>query len=110
MSTEYDRIGVQASFDRTLGGLDSAVFPIDFNDFDFCFKARRAGLRVLYTGFAALLHRESASRGRRPDPTERARATAAAAAFRARWGRELLDDPYVSPHWDRAAGRWTARP
>ncbi|MEJ1160264.1 glycosyltransferase family 2 protein [Prosthecomicrobium sp. N25] len=102
-------LAVRRSVWRDLGGLDCA-FPVAFNDLDFCFRARAAGLRCLFAGHAVLLHRESASRGPDRDPERRARYRVEAAAFKARWGAEIADDPFVSPHLDRAAGLWTARP
>lgn len=93
---------------RALGGLDP-IFPIAFNDLDFCLRAARAGHRTLFTPHAVLVHKESASRGRDATPEKRARYRAEAARFKARWGPEILDDPYVSPNLDRAEGRWLAQ-
>jgi O-antigen biosynthesis protein len=81
-----------------VGGLDAAHFPVGFNDVDFCLKLRALGLRNLWTPHARLLHHESATRGRDLTPLQRARAEGELAALRARWGGELLEDPYHSPN------------
>jgi GT2 family glycosyltransferase len=47
-------------FDRA-GGFDES-FPVAYNDVELCVRLVRAGLRNLYTPYAALFHHESASR------------------------------------------------
>jgi GT2 family glycosyltransferase len=61
-----------------LGGFDEAL-GLDFNDVDYCLRARRRGLRVVFEPGAELVHLESPSRG-----TSLSEETAA--AFMARWG------------------------
>lgn len=43
----------------TLGGLDEAFNPIEFEDFDFCYRARAAGWRCLYEPSVEMYHWES---------------------------------------------------
>lgn len=81
-----------------LGGLDQDHLPVNYNDVDFCLKARRAGYRVLCTPHARLLHLESITRSR-------TRAEDAARQWRrdvdlmeARWGRTVREDPYLNPN------------
>lgn len=45
------------------GPFDEEVFPIAYNDIDFCLRAGEKGFRVVWTPFATLIHHESASRG-----------------------------------------------
>jgi GT2 family glycosyltransferase len=81
-----------------VGGLDEEVFPVSFNDVDFCLKLRTRGYRNVWTPHARLVHHESASRGKALRPQERARADRELAVLRSRWADALLDDPYHSPN------------
>jgi GT2 family glycosyltransferase len=42
-----------------IGGLDEVFNPAQFEDFDFCYRARQAGFRVLYEPSAELYHFEN---------------------------------------------------
>ena len=78
----------RADFDR-IGGFDER-FAVDFNDTDFCLRMLRAGLRVVYTPFARLLHHESQT-------VSRARAdTLETRAFTRRWHALVARDPYYN--------------
>lgn len=57
----------RAALDR-LGPFDEELFAIAYNDVDLCMRAVAAGMRIVWTPFAALVHHESASRG--SDETE----------------------------------------
>ena len=73
-----------------LGGFDTA-FARDFNDVDFCLRAREAGYRVAWTPYAHFVHHEGVSIVRRvPDRREQA-------LFEDRWSHALHKDPYYSP-------------
>jgi len=83
----------RAVFDE-LGGFDEAL-GLDLNDVDYCLRARRHGLRVVYEPAAELVHHESPTRG-----------TSGSAAdirhFLARWEDVLAaGDPFLSPHLTR---------
>ncbi len=72
-----------------LGGFDEAL-GLDFNDVDYCLRARRRGLRVVLEADAELVHLESPSRG-----TSGSEETAA--AFLARWGGAVEEgDPFYN--------------
>ena len=43
----------------TLGGLDEAFNPVQFEDFDLCYRARENGWRVLYAPGAEMYHFEN---------------------------------------------------
>jgi GT2 family glycosyltransferase len=46
---------------ETIGELDEGFTPIYYEDLDWCFRARAAGLRVVYQPRAKLIHHESAT-------------------------------------------------
>lgn len=73
-----------------VGGFDT-TFARDFNDVDFCLRARQAGYRVAWTPYAHFIHHEGVSIVRRePDRREQE-------IFDARWSSVLRHDPYYSP-------------
>ena len=80
-----------------VGGLDEGL-AVAFNDVDFCLKVRAAGYLNLWTPSAELIHHESVSRGRDLTPAKAKRFADEYAAMQRRWGAQLLNDPYYSPH------------
>jgi GT2 family glycosyltransferase len=80
-----------------VGGLDEALFPINFNDVDLCLKLRARGYRIIFTPHTALLHFESASRGAERSSFDRERAARELATLRARWGETVANDPFYNP-------------
>ncbi len=89
----------RAVFDQ-LGGFD-ASFAVNYNDVDFCLRARQAGLEVIYEPAAALMHWECRSRPPGSRHRERER-------FLERWA-EIVEtgDPYYNPNltsaWEDAS-------
>ena len=80
------------------GGMDEGL-PVAWNDVDLCQRVRRAGLRVLWTPDAVLLHLEGATRGEdAADPARQARFLADAARYRAAWGETADEDPFLNPN------------
>ncbi len=80
-------------FDR-LGGFDEAL-GLDFNDIDYCLRARQRGLRVLYEPAAELVHHESPSRGSSGSAGD-------ARAFVDRWGEAITaGDPFFNRNLSR---------
>jgi ADP-heptose:LPS heptosyltransferase/GT2 family glycosyltransferase len=74
-----------------LGGFDPRHAVVN-NDLDYCLRVREAGLRVIYTPHARLVHHEMASREALPDAHD-------ASHFAQRWAELFaLGDPYFSPH------------
>ena len=74
-----------------LGGFDESHGVIK-NDLDFCLRAHAAGLRVIYTPHASLIHHEMASRAHLPDSHD-------AAGFQGAWAlRQLRGDPWWNPN------------
>jgi GT2 family glycosyltransferase len=99
----------------SVGGFDEILFPVNFNDVDYCLKLRNAGLRVVFTPHAKLIHRESVSRGRDDKADSAPRLARELRALRSKWGRALLEDPYYSPILSLddppfAALAWSPRP
>jgi GT2 family glycosyltransferase len=80
-----------------VGGLDERL-TVAFNDVDFCLRVRAAGYLNVWTPFAELIHHESVSRGRDLTPAKAKRFADEYAMMQRRWGAELLNDPYYSPH------------
>jgi len=93
-------------FER-LGGFDEATFKVAFNDTDYCMKAAEAGLAVVYTPFATMLHFESVSRGIDGPPPEAVETGDELGQFRKRWQEALREDRYYNPHFDRSARPFT---
>ncbi len=48
---------------EAIGGLDEAYSPVQFEDFDFCYRAKAAGYLVLYVPEAEVYHWESVTSG-----------------------------------------------
>lgn len=75
---------------ETLAGFDEA-FAVNFNDVDYCLRAREKGFRVMFTPYARLIHHEFATREREDRPPEADR-------FRRRWVEPAWQDPYYNPN------------
>ena len=85
-----------STFDE-LDGFDTE-FARDFNDVDFCLRARQAGYRIAWTPYAHLTHHEGASIVRKKaDPQEEK-------LFDQRWG-SMGVDPYYSPALHQSLAR-----
>ncbi|XHX80998.1 MAG: glycosyltransferase [Stenomitos frigidus ULC029] len=79
-------------FDR-VGGMDE-IFPLNYNDVDFCLKVHQAGYRNVVTPYAQLIHYESLSRkpGLQPNEWE---------TLNQKWSHyfaKLNGDPYYNPN------------
>ena len=84
-----------------VGGMDAERLTVAFNDVDLCLKVRAAGYDIVWTPFAELHHHESASRGLDLAPAAAARFQAEIATMRERWARELDNDPFYGPMFDK---------
>lgn len=80
-----------------LGGLDEEAFAVNFNDVDYCLKARAAGYLVTWTPYAHLLHEASVSqRGQIEAKTaeqKKERFARERASMFARWMPTIAFDP-----------------
>jgi GT2 family glycosyltransferase len=74
-----------------IGGLDEENLAVSFNDVDLCLRLRRGGYLIVYTPYALLCHRESASRGRTVSQDE-------VSFMMTKWRNEILNDPYYNPN------------
>ncbi len=83
---------------QDLGGLDERHLAVAFNDIDFCLRVREAGMRVIYTPHARLLHRHSASRGSDVGSERLASFAAEREYMRTRWSHVVFDDPFFNPN------------
>ena len=79
-----------------LGGLDEINLAVAFNDVDFCLRLAEAGLRVVWTPHAELVHHESASRGLEDTGTKQRRFLAEVAFMQKKWGHILESDPFYN--------------
>jgi GT2 family glycosyltransferase len=79
---------------ESLGGFDEAL-GVDLNDIDYCLRAQREGLKVLYEATAELIHHESPSRGFAGGARDIQK-------FIERWKSTILaGDPYLNPNLTR---------
>lgn len=96
----------RTSLYRELGGFDEKDFGVAYNDVDYCLRARKQNLRVIYTPQAQLMHWGSATRGITFNEAEHI-------AFVRRY--PSYRDPYFSPHLElsgaqiRCRGAFSAR-
>jgi GT2 family glycosyltransferase len=84
-----------------VGGFDEEKFAVAYNDVDLCLKIRAAGLLIVYTPYAELVHHESVSRGYEDSPEKKARFELEFDAMRAKWGGILDRDPYHNPNFSK---------
>ena len=85
-----------------VGPFDEEQFAVAYNDIDFCLRAGGAGIRVVWTPFATLIHRESASRGSDKTGANRARFERDKDNLRQRHHTGTFEDRAFSPWYSRA--------
>ncbi|MDE2254706.1 MAG: glycosyltransferase [Betaproteobacteria bacterium] len=90
-----------------VGRLDEGDFKVSYNDIDLCLKVREAGLRIVWTPYALLMHEGSASqKGEvegKPDETKLRRFAAEKDAMYAKWLPKLAFDPAYNRHLSLAS-------
>jgi GT2 family glycosyltransferase len=95
LATRRDVFASLKGFDESLG--------VDLGDIDYCLRAQRNGLKVLYEATAELIHHESPSRGFAGGGRDIKK-------FIERWQSSILaGDPYLSPHLTRVDSSCTLR-
>lgn len=87
-------------------GFDEAAFAVAYNDVDLCLRLGRRGLETVWTPYAVLRHKETATRERDYAPARQAQYRQESAAFRQRWGHVIADDPHYHPLLTRADERF----
>lgn len=80
-----------------VGGL-SQVFPVNYNDIDYCLKLQAVGKRVVYDPDLVLYHFESSSRDTTVEEWEKER-------LLERWAPVTARDPYANPYMIHGAMR-----
>jgi GT2 family glycosyltransferase len=90
----------RAKFDA-VGGFDENAFPVALNDVDLCLRLRERGWETIWTPYASLYHKESASRAHDLSPARRAAYERECQNFRGRWAHVIADDPYYNPNLTR---------
>lgn len=80
-------------------GFDEINLAVNFNDVDFCLRLRELGLQIVWTPYANLIHRESASRGHHLTVEQQSLFLREATYIQKKWGRQLLCDPFYSPNF-----------
>lgn len=91
-------LAVRRELFQQVGGFDERELTIAYNDVDFCLKLRSLGLRNVWTPFAELYHRESATRGHDTTPDKQRRFDAEKAAIKRKWQTWLDRDPAYNPN------------
>jgi O-antigen biosynthesis protein len=87
-------LATRRSVFEDLGGFDDAL-GVDLNDIDYCLRAQRNGLKVIYEATAELIHHESPSRGFAGGARDIKK-------FIERWKSSILTgDPYLNPNITR---------
>ncbi|MBR0679526.1 glycosyltransferase family 2 protein [Roseomonas eburnea] len=97
-------LAVRRALYEEVGGLDEEDLKVAYNDVDFCLRLRARGYRNLWTPFALLYHKESASRGDDQRGAKAARFRSETAVMRARWGEALDQDPCWNPNLSLLTG------
>ena len=91
-------LAIRADVWAQIGGMNEHL-PVAWNDVDLCQRVRAAGLRVIWTPYAVLLHLEGETRGEdAADPARQARFLADQALYRATWGSAADVDPFLNPN------------
>lgn len=86
------------AFDE-VGGL-STIFPVNYNDMDYCLKLRAGGRRVVYDPDTVLYHFESSSRSTEVENWEKEK-------LRDRWLSLTATDPATNPRLRHGMPRLT---
>jgi O-antigen biosynthesis protein len=80
-----------------VGGL-STIFPVNYNDVDYCLKLHHSGHRIVYDPDLVMVHFESSSRSMEVEDWEKDR-------LRQRWQWKTSPDPYSNPNLSQGVPR-----
>jgi len=100
---------LQKAIFNDLGGFDENL-PSNFNDVDFCLRLHGRGWQIIWTPYADLIHRESASRRHIFGPAGHAQLSGEAAYVQEKWGEQLQRDPFYNPNLSHSIGFTLAWP
>ncbi len=97
---------LRADLTRQHGGFDPIFHPVQFEDFDLCYRLREAGWRAVYSPAAEMYHFESTTTQGSPGRNNAATVIRNGLAFQNRWRHlfEAEDGP------SEAACRWLRLP
>jgi GT2 family glycosyltransferase len=84
-----------------VGDFDEELFPVAYNDVDFCLRSVTKGFRVVWTPFATLIHHESMTRGSDKTPANYTRFESDKNSLRQRHNTETFEDRAFSPWYSR---------
>ena len=84
---------------QKFSGFDEEDLGVNFSDIDLCLRLRADGYEIIWTPYANLIHRESASRGYQRTEEQQKQFLREANYMRERWGAELLNDPFYNPNF-----------
>lgn len=83
----------RAELFRSVGGFD-LIFPLNYNDVDYCLRLHERGFRSVCTPYARLVHHESVTKeGFFPVELK---------VFQNRWGTKLPLDPYYNANFNQS--------
>ena len=91
-------MAIRRSVFESIGGFDSDLFAVNYNDVDLCLRLQCAGYRNLYCADAMLMHHESRSRGEPTNQADYDLWQKERSNMIQRWGNSLLKDPQYHPH------------
>jgi GT2 family glycosyltransferase len=83
---------MRAEVPEKIGGLDEVFNPAQFEDFDFCYRARQAGWQVLYDPSAEMYHYESVTTDDSPDVNYKYVTIRNGMEFKKRWRHVFADE------------------
>lgn len=85
-----------------VGDFDEEIFPVAYNDVDFCLRAIALGFNVVWTPFACLMHHESASRGSDTTAENIGRFQRDKDNLRLRHRTDIFEDRAYNPWYDKS--------
>jgi GT2 family glycosyltransferase len=93
LTAAFFAVKIPAAVQAAVGELDEGFGPGGGEDWDYCLRCHRAGIRVLLAHDAYVLHfmGKSTWRGAETADQRQAREEAYLTAFRAKWGQRLLE-------------------
>jgi GT2 family glycosyltransferase len=90
---------VKRSVWQELAGFNENNLAVNYNDIDFCSRAKKAGYRVIWTPFATLIHHESVSRAEKLTKLEGRRQVLEEREFIRQHHLDLIcNDPAYNPN------------
>lgn len=81
---------------QDFNGFDDDDLEVNFSDIDLCLRLRARAYEIVWTPYANLMHRESASRGYQRTDQQQDQFLREASVMRKRWAAELLNDPFYN--------------